>query len=209
MAANTPQDILQQEILADGRRRAERLIKSANDEAEKTLADRRTALDAEVARIVEDGRQRARKRADMILRTVEQEVDRRKLMAREAVIQDVLDAAGRKIEDLSGREYEDLLVELAAFAIRQMCASEFMIQFVSPRGDGLDPEALGNRVAATLTTEGRKVSLRPEEIRGPSRGVIVLSLDGRLRWDNTIEARLRRLRGAIRIRIAPILFEES
>jgi len=73
----------------------------------------------------------------------------------------------------------------------------------------LNPEALARRVAATLAEEGKKVSLRAEEARGPSRGVVVLSADGRLRWDNTIEARLRRLRGAIRERIAPILFEGS
>jgi len=39
--------------------------------------------------------------------------------------------------------------------------------------------------------------------------VIVFSEDKRLRWDNTFDARLRRLRSDLRRRIAPVLLEET
>lgn len=209
MASNTPQDVLQQEILTDGKRRAERILEAANQEAEKTVATRRAALADEVGKILEEGRQRGEKRADMVLRTVGQEVERRKLMAREALIQEVLDEAARQVGSLSGQAYEDLLVGLAAEAIRNMCAESFTVQFLSRREEKLNVASLGGKVQSILAGEGRKVAVRAEDERGSAGGVIVLSVDGRLRWDNTIHARLRRLRGAIRQRIAPILFEES
>jgi vacuolar-type H+-ATPase subunit E/Vma4 len=209
MAGNSPQDVLQQEILSDGRRRADRILQAAREEAAKSLAERRAAVEAEVGKIVEEGRRRAERRADMVLRTVDQEVARRKLAAREALIQEVLEEARKELEGLSGAAYGTLVVQLAESAIRGMCASDFLLQVVAPGDDGLDPAALANEVVSLLSRGGRRVSLRAEIRRGGSRGVIVLSADGRLRWDNTIESRLRRLRRVIRARIAPTLLEES
>ena len=74
--------------------------------------------------------------------------------------------------------------------------------------DGLDLLRL-LRLPRFLLREGREVSLKAEPVRGPSKGVIVLSEDGRLRWDNTFEARFRRLRTDLRRRVAPMLLEES
>jgi vacuolar-type H+-ATPase subunit E/Vma4 len=209
MTEKDPRDVLQQEILSDGRRRAERIIQAARAQADKALADRRAAVEAEVAGVVAEGRRRAERRADMVLRTVDQEVSRRKLAAREALIQEVLEQARKELEGLSGDRYGELAVELAESAIRGMCATDFLVQVVAPDENGLNVNALADRIVSGLAREGRRVSLRAEGLSGGSKGVIVLSADGRLRWDNTIESRLRRLRRQIRARVAPILLEES
>lgn len=209
MVENNPQEVLQKEILTDGQRRAEQIVKAAEEEAEKFLSARRKAVDAEVESILAEGRRRAQRRAELILRTVDQEVGRRKLLAREDLIQQAVDQARAQLEDLSGRDYRETVVRLAAAAVRGMCAARFVIQIVSSADGAADFAGLAEEVQTLLARDGRKVAVRVEMVPGPSKGVIVFSEDKRLRWDNTFDARLRRLRSDLRRRIAPVLLEET
>ena len=53
------------------------------------------------------------------------------------------------------------------------------------------------------------MSLQFSEDAGAPRGVIGEAPDGAVRWDNTYDVRLQRLREDIRRNIAPVLFEET
>ena len=76
-------------------------------------------------------------------------------------------------------------------------------------GTSLDESSLASEITAALQKKGKTVNLRVQVQPGPFKGVVVESAEGTLRWDNTFEARLRRLRPGLRRLTIPILFEEA
>jgi vacuolar-type H+-ATPase subunit E/Vma4 len=90
-----------------------------------------------------------------------------------------------------------------------MPASEFVAKVGAVAGLNLDTDSPASEIAAALRKEGRTVSVRVQPHSIPVRGVLVESSDGKLRWDNTFEGRLRRLRPTLRRLCVPIVFEET
>jgi V/A-type H+-transporting ATPase subunit E len=208
MARDDAQDALKAEILQEGRQRAEGIIAAARAEAEKAVAAARAAAQSDAEKVLSGARDQARRRADMILRSAGQEISRRKLRAREEIIQQAMDQAEEQMSALSGEAYREVLARLSVAAIREMRADRFIVKVAPAEGDDLRLESLPRDIAAALAKEGRMAAIRIEPLSGLGRGVLVESEDGRMRWDNTLGARLRRLRSDLRRQIAPVLFEK-
>ena len=209
MPQKDPQEVLSEEILGDARRRADREIARARTEAEKLVANAKAAAQAEMDKVLEAARARAEARRGMILRTVAQEVARGKLRARDGVLQRVLEQAGTRLQDLSGEQYRRSVISLALEAVRQMPADSFVLKVSVPPGGALDANALASEIKERLRADGRADSLSVELVPHASRGVVIESADGRMRWDNSYDARLRRLRPDLRRFLFPMLFGET
>ena len=209
MAKDDAQKVLADEILNDARKHAKHVLAQAEAETEKVMADAQANSQAEAAKIIGDARSRAERRGGMILRSAEQEIARRKLHAREEVVRQVMTDAAVRVQALPGDLYRRSVVRLSVDAVRQMPSESVVLKVSTSAGDGMDPAALASEIQRMLAVEGGIVLLRVEPAPDLPRGVLAESADGKLRWDNTFEARLKRLKAGLRRTIAPVLFEES
>lgn len=209
MANEDARKSLESEILQEGRKKADALLTAAKAEAEKLLSEARATAQTVKDKALQEARHRADKRAEMILRTVEQEVARRKLRAREEIVQTAMDQAAGLVQNVSGADYRRAVVRMALEAVRWMCASDFVVTVTPVPGETLDVDALAAEIVGECRKHNRSITLKIQTSPSPLRGVIVDSTDGRMRWDNRFDTRLRRLRGDLRRRIVPVLFEEG
>lgn len=209
MSNEKAQQILAEEIVEDARKRAERTIARTQAEVEKIVAQARADAEAQAKKIRTEAEQRARRKAEMIVRMVDQEVARRKLRAREAVVQQVLDEAKKRLDAMSGDEYKRSLIQLAAAAMREMPCEEFLVHVSTQAEDHIAPAWLVAEMGKALSEHGRKALIQVELRADLPKGVVVKSVDGRLQWDNTFDTRLKRLRAGLRRRIVPGLFGET
>jgi vacuolar-type H+-ATPase subunit E/Vma4 len=209
MATEDAQKVLADEILQDAKRKTDEILSAAKAEAEKIAGQAKTTAQSEAEKILSEHRARAGRRAEMTLRMVEQQVARGKLHARDAVIQAALDQAAAHLAKISGEAYKEAVVRLAVAAARQMPAGDLTAKVTAVPGTNLDENSLASEIAAALLKEGKTVVVRVQVRPGSSKGVVVESAEGRLHWDNTFEARLRRLRPGLRRLTIPILFEEA
>jgi V/A-type H+/Na+-transporting ATPase subunit E len=209
MATEDAQKILADEILQDAKRKADEVLSAAKAEADKIVSQAKATAQSESEKILAEHRARAGKRAEMTLRMVEQQVARDKLHARDAVIQSALDQAAAQLVEISGEAYKEAAVRLAAEAASHMPAGDLIVKVTAAPGANLDESSLASEITAALQKKGKTANLRVQVQPGPFKGVVVESAEGKLRWDNTFEARLRRLRPGLRRLTIPILFEEA
>lgn len=209
MSEKDPQNILVEEILKDARTRGEREMKKAGTEAQKIIADAKAGARVETGKALEESRKRVEVKRRMILRTVDQEVARKKLAARDEIVRDVLEQAKARLHHLSGESYRQSVTRLALDAIRQMPADAFVLKVCARPGEDLDAEALASEIVKGLRAQGKEYSLSVKLIPDTRGGVVIESADGKLRWDNSFDARLQRLRADLRRVLAPMLFGDT
>jgi vacuolar-type H+-ATPase subunit E/Vma4 len=185
------------------------VLTAAKAEADKIVSQAKTTAQSESEKIFAEHRARARKRAEMTLRMVEQQVARDKLHARDTVIQAALDQAAAQLAEISGEAYKEAVVRLAVAAASHMPAGDLTVKVTAAPGANLDENSLASEITAALQKKGKTVNIRVQVQPGPFKGIVVESAEGKLRWDNTFEARLRRLRPGLRRLTIPILFEEA
>jgi len=213
MASDNPQAVLSEEILADARRQAERVINRARAEAEHILAAARAEAQAETERSLASARARGARRAQMILASTELEVARRKLAARQEILDAALAAARDQLLALTGADYRRVIVALAAEAIRGLPAdlvgtAPIRVSVGVASGEMLDVAGLAGEIAVAAARPELQAQIAITPAVGAPRGVVIEAADGRIRWDNTFAARLRRNRAALNRLLAPILFAE-
>jgi vacuolar-type H+-ATPase subunit E/Vma4 len=209
MATEDAQKILADEILQDAKRKADEILSAARDEAEKFVSQAKATAQSESEKIFSEHRASAGKRAEMTLRTVEQQVARDKLHARDTVVQAALDQAAAQVVEISGEAYQEAVVRLAVAAARHMPAGDLVAKVTAAPGANLDESSLASEIVAALQKEGKTANIRVQVQPGPFKGVVVESAEGKLQWDNTFVARLRRLQPGLRRLTIPILFEEA
>lgn len=206
-AKDAAQEVLAREIIEDGRKRAAQIMADAKAEAEKLLAQADAQAGAEAAKISAESEERSRKRTDMILASAIQESAQRKLHARDEVLREALDRARQGLNKLDGEPYRKTVLSLAMDALLRMPGESFVV-----RAAGLseaDCASMREALLKSMRAEGRNIAVQCSPAAAASRGVIVESADGRLRWDNTFDARLIRMKAGLQNLVAPALFGET
>lgn len=204
------EQVLGDEVIADARRRAERIGRRGQREAERIRKKAEKQAHEVAQAILDDAHQRAQHSAQMVLATLEVEAHKANLALREEVVQASLEAAWQKLLAKDDYDYPAALSRLAAAAVAQMPGEEFVLQLAQEDGDRLT-DGLCERIEQAVRREKQrevKVRLSPE----PSRfvgGCVVFSADGRLRYDNSFEARRRRLHQHLRQSAARALFADE
>jgi vacuolar-type H+-ATPase subunit E/Vma4 len=191
------------------------ILSEANDEAEQIKADAKAKADAI--------RQRAERHAaaerDEILQRARQDADRIRSQAiattqlkartiqlehREKLLKDVFDAARAQLSGVEEwTEYESIAERLLREAIGQLNTTRAHV-----RADENTLKLLTEDKLAQISEE-MKVSLKMGHPLSQGIGVQAESVTGHLRYDNTLETRLRRLEGVLRASVYHILIGES
>lgn len=167
-------------------------IDSALTESHKALEDAVPKLEGEFDKIVADGKKEADKIEKQIIGGADIEARNKQLLALESSVDKVFTNALEQIanSDRSG-EYANLIKSLLDESTQILGTSEVIVLTNSKDRDV---------VQSTLSSfPGSELSSDPIECLG---GVIIKSKDGSMTFDNTLDARIERLKPLIRKEIA-------
>lgn len=176
------------EVLADlenGRKETLAKVESARKETAET-----------VAKILETSLKQAESVKRQILGAAELEARNAQLKSLERAVSGAFDQATKAISESTGTDHERAIgrliqegVDVIGTNARVLCAAR-------------DRKAV---TSAIKSLEGReRVTLGDESIQAIG-GVVMMTQDGTVRFDNTFEARLERMRPALRKEVAAIL----
>ena len=167
-------------------------VESALNESLKTLDDSVPKLEQEFDKIIADGKKEADKIEKQIMGSADIEARNKQLMALEDAVSKVFSKALEQIAnaDRSG-DYSNLIKTMIEEATQSLGTSE--ITFSTNAKDK-------DVVQSTLSQfSGAELSSDTIDCLG---GVVVKSKDGAMTFDNTIDARIERLKPLIRKEIA-------
>ena len=206
-----PQDVLQEEILADARRQAERALQRARKEARGIAEAAAAELEAWRTGQLDLAQTEAKHHSDLVLAGLPVETGRMRANRIEALLQSIRDEALKRLDSREGPGYCQALVNLAAEAIRNMAGTRFSITVSE-----VDRSLLGEGEVKKI----RQLAGRPDlelEVIGDSKsrdaGLVVQGGDREEYWDNRFSKRLERqwptLRREIALRTALLEPHES
>jgi vacuolar-type H+-ATPase subunit E/Vma4 len=194
------EELLIEEIIGAAQRRREQIL----DEARQKADDIRTRAVHEAQRLHEQQLAAAHahiaRLKEQILGAVPLEASRRYEQRVEQLLDTLHQEIREAVEQSAKFDEHQALVAVAVAAIRRMPDSELMLK-VSPEYFARRDENLIDKIKAQLGPPPPQLTLVADEgIR--TRGVIIEDLSGVHIWDNRLNARLKRLWPALRIKIA-------
>ncbi len=167
-------------------------IKTALDDSQQNLDDSVPKLESEYDKILSDGKKEAEKIEKQIIGSADIEARNKQLMALEEAVDKVFSKALDQIAnaDRSG-DYSNLIKTMIEEATQILGTSEITVSTNTKDKD---------IVQSTLSQfSGAELSSETIDCLG---GIIVKSKDGTMTFDNTIDARIERLKPLIRKEIA-------
>ncbi|WP_428325986.1 V-type ATP synthase subunit E [Nitrosopumilus sp.] len=167
-------------------------VESALNESLKTLDDSVPKLEQEYEKIIADGKKEADKIEKQIMGSADIEARNKQLMALEDAVDKVFSKALEQIAnaDRSG-DYSNLIKTMIEEATQILGTSEITVSTNAKDKDV---------VQSTLSQfSGAEMSSDTIDCLG---GIVVKSKDGAMTFDNTIDARIERLKPLIRKEIA-------
>jgi len=200
---------LSEEILADARRRADRIAQRAERDVARIKRDAQEQAAAERERILADARQRASREAEVMQGRIQQELATLRQQARDGMLQRVRSEAEDRLAHLARTdEHHDALKRLALLAIRDMAGEDFELT-LRPQDRERWGEDLPGEVEALVKQQcGREVRVRlSEQDAEADGGLLVTGAGGHELADQTFAARFHRLWDQMRGRVASLLAE--
>ena len=180
------------EIAGQGSERAERIAAAADAEAE--------ALRAAAYR---EGAERGQRQAARLLAAAEAKSRREWLSDREGLIEDAITRARGQLERFAQKAgARDTLLDLIREGLRALPVGPVHVHV--PEGY---QQLIDGALAASLAAEGWQVHFETDGV--PGGGVVLETADGRLRFDNSFDARIRRRMKQLRRLAADALFAEE
>lgn len=191
------------------------VLAEAGAEAEQLLADARTKVEAirqraqdqaetESKQIMERAREEAASIRSQCIAAAELEARTLRLERREKLLDSVFDAVQQRLSAVQQwTDYRQIVRRLSNEAVAQLGASSARI-----RADERTRAILADGMLAEIASQlGVELELGEPLQRGT--GVTAETLDGHRRYDNTLEARLSRLRSVLRAPVYHLLMGES
>ncbi|ASJ06294.1 V-type ATP synthase subunit E [Thermococcus pacificus] len=198
-------ELIIQEINREAERKIQYILSEAREEAEKIKAEARKRAEAKAEWILRKARTQAEIEKQRIIANARLEVRKKRLQIQEELIREVIKALRERLSELPEEEYFPMLVDLAASAVKELGAesvvvrsNERTLKLLSERLDEFRKE-----LAEKLDGE---VEISLGEPINTIGGLVVETLDGSVRVDNTFEARIERFEGELRAEIAKALF---
>jgi len=197
MTASGPVAQLEQTIDKIIRQTEEEILsgmESAAGQSSQALDDAIPALEQEYEKIIADGRKEADKISRQIVGSADLEVRNRQLLALEDAVDGVFTRALEEVAaaDRNGADYAALLRSLLAEAVSVLGSSDVVVHASAQDRDA---------VQGILSSDYAGAELAPEPL-GCMGGVRIQSKDGAMTFDNTLDARIERLKPLIRKGIA-------
>ncbi|MBN1894914.1 hypothetical protein JW906_10485 [bacterium] len=202
-------DILCREISKESQTEAEAIL----EQAARDAAQREKEAQAEAGRIEADIMSRASAQADAlkkrILSGLHLEIKNQKIRAREAFLLKLFERVRQRLEAFrSSREYPEFIRKSVLEGV--LALGMDAVEIVSGEKE---KAILGPELLRTIEDEIRKVSDRAVSLSLSQEtlnegGVVLMSPDGRVRFDNSLSARMRRVQDAMRLLAVKTLVEE-
>jgi vacuolar-type H+-ATPase subunit E/Vma4 len=201
------EELLGSEVIADAERRAERIRRRGERDAEQIHQSAEKEATEAAEAVLEDARRRAEQASEMVLATLGVEAQKVTLALKEGIVQRAVDAAWQSLLAKERYDYRGTLIQLASSAIGQMPGGEFTLQLGEEDRERVGEEVCRRIEEAVAAHGGRavKVRLSPTYLR-IAGGCVVTGENGRLRYDNSFEARERRMHEEVRRLAAQGLF---
>jgi V/A-type H+-transporting ATPase subunit E len=173
----------------------QQIVSSLNEalkSSQTTLANAQTSLEQEYDKILAEGKKEAEKLEKQIIGNADLDSRNKQLLLVEESIEKVFEKAIAKLQNADrGAEYSKLISSLLQESIDAIGTSEIIIQ-TNSKDKSVVQSLLSKFPGATLSSDAI-------ECLG---GIRVQSKDGTMKFDNTIDARLDRLKPLIRKDIA-------
>ena len=167
-------------------------IRSSYDESLETLSKSQSSLEQEYDKIIDEGRKESEKIEKQIIGSSDLESRNKQLLLVEESVQKVFDKAIEKIKATNRNEdYSKLITTLLDEATEALGMTEVII-FTNSKDQDVVKQTLSKYSGAELSSE-------TIDCFG---GVEVKSKDGSMTFNNTIDARLERMKPLIRKEIA-------
>jgi vacuolar-type H+-ATPase subunit E/Vma4 len=196
------------QIREDGEKEIESILDKARRTAGEIKAKAEAQRDEIAARIMREAEERGKTESRRLLSSVNIEVRRAKLRAREEVVSVVNGMVEKELKGMRhSKRYPDVLAGLVIEAVRGLEGKSFVV-FADKRDLGMLENEIFPRVKKAMTDEGRPVNAlaaRPLE-KSTLGGARVGVPGGNVIFDNTFEARMFRFRDEIRARIIDRVF---
>jgi len=201
---NESVDKICSKIHEDGDKEIESILEKAKQTVDDIIARANRAGEEAAGKILKEAKEKGEMARKRLLSSVNLEVKRAKLKAREEIVQTVNERVGKALARYrKSGDYASVLTGLVLEAVSALEGDSFVV-----RANREDIDLLESAVfpAVRGAAGGRaiaKLEAKPFE-RPTSGGVQVGTPDGKVIYDNTFDARLYRLREEIR----NIIFEE-
>ena len=192
MASNSALESTIDKILKNTEKDILTNIKSGLDESQQKLDDASPKLESEYDKIISNGKKEADKIEKQITGASDIEVRNKQLLALEEAVERVFSSALEQIANAErSGDYSNLVKTLINEAIQILGTSEVTI-FTNTKDKDVVQSTISQFSGAELSSE-------TIECLG---GIKVKSKDGTMTFDNTIDARIERLKPLIRKEIA-------
>ena len=167
-------------------------LKSALDDSQQSLDDSVTKLDTEYDKIISDGKKEADKIEKQIVGGSDIEARNKQLLALEAAVDRVFTTALEQITNSDrNSDYANLINTLLQESTKILGTTEVKV-FTNAKDKDVVQSSLSNFSGSELSSE-------TIDCIG---GVKIQSKDGAMKFDNTIDAKIERLKPLIRKEIA-------
>jgi V/A-type H+-transporting ATPase subunit E len=179
-------------------------LKEGAQQAREWLATAEREATAEARRIIESATREEDTLKRRVIEGAELEARNRSLQLTESAVNRAFEMALQKLQRATATApYERALKALAEEAVQMVGATDVVLA-----GNTRDAKVLG-RIATQLAKDRKlKVDVEPQPLNTVG-GVQVRSRDGSIIYDNTMEARLARLKPVLRKRAADLFTREG
>lgn len=179
-------------ILQNTEQQIQASLEEAFKSSKSTLSNSHTSLEQDYDKILSEGKKEAEKLEKQIVGNADIESRNKQLLMVEESIEKVFAKAVKKIQDSShDKDYSKLISSMLKESADIMGTSEIIVQ-TNSKDKPVVESLLSKFKGATLSSD-------PLDCLG---GIKVKSKDGTMTFDNTIDARLERLKPLIRKDIA-------
>ncbi len=188
---------LQQEILSDAERKAEHIVQRARHDIEKLQKRATSRIDRARKARLEEAETTAASRCRAVRVSIRQEQRRRRLLAREDALADLFGSVLNQLTNGDGFDRTESLVQLLEEAVSSIGPEDVTVQ-VAPGAEALLTQGcVDAAVRRALPDAVRQPTVSVTASPDVDGGLILTTLDGRKRFDNTYATRLERLRSAL------------
>lgn len=195
---------LKSAIIDEATEEASTIVAEAQARAESISQQARTQAGAEGEAILQRAREEAKALREHTIATAQLEARTLRLKRREQLLERAFADARQQLSAVpQSPDYAQIARRLLREAVEQLGVDEVVV-----RADEETRRVLGDGALADIGGE-LGVRLRVGEPLARSTGVVLETPDGHLRYDNTLETRLARMRDVLRTPVYHILMGET
>jgi len=186
---------LENAIMAEARREMRQLLDKAQREAAQIKQQAQAQLGPECQTILQQAHEEADTIQTQAVASAQLEAQTLKLQRRERLLASVFETAQQQLQTIpqsSDYVYADIVRRLIQEAVKHLRANELRI-LADPVTQAILTPAMLDELNTTLG-----IKLQLGDTRSQGTGVVLETLDGHRRYDNTLETRLARMIESLR-----------